>query len=167
MIAGQTQTFIAYFCNYVAFIHAGINGGIVMKDVVTLLGKNNLAKTPCRVEILRMLSEAGSAVSEQEIRQQLRHAYDRTTIYRTLRNFLAQGMIHSVSIEGQDIRYALSKKEGCHNGNVHMHFHCGRCARVYCLKEATFSKPELPLHFTANDYDLVINGVCGTCHQKD
>lgn len=135
-------------------------------DASSLLGMKNLARTPCRVEILRALISAGSALSENEIRQTLKQGYDRTTIYRTLRSFLSQGIIHSVAIEGHDIRYALSKVSDCQSGNVHVHFHCYQCAGVFCINGSNFVKPAIPESFLAKNYDLIINGVCNKCNDR-
>ncbi len=135
-------------------------------DAASLLGKKNLAKTPCRVEILRTLISAGSALSENEIRQTLKQDFDRTTVYRTLRSFLSQGIIHSIVIEGHDIRYAITKASDCRSGNVHVHFHCNLCTGVYCIHGNNFVKPAIPDKFLAENYDLIINGTCSKCNDQ-
>lgn len=135
-----------------------------MTDIITLLGKKNLAKTPCRVEILRTLINSDSAMSEQELRQNMTHDYDRTTVYRTLRSFLTEGIIHSVAIEGNDVRYAITRNSECNAKDVHVHFHCNQCAGVFCLHPDIFTKPLLPKNFSAKNYDLVINGICNKCN---
>ncbi len=135
-----------------------------MTDIVTMLTKKNLAKTPCRVEILRTLIGSDSAMSEQELRQKMTHDYDRTTVYRTLRNFLSLGIIHSVALEGNDIRYAITKSSECYADDVHVHFHCSQCTGVFCLHADLFTKPELPEHFSAKNYDLIIDGICEKCN---
>ena len=134
-----------------------------MTDIITLLGNKNLAKTPCRVEILRALINSDSAMSEQELRQKMTHDYDRTTVYRTLRSFLSEGIIHSVAIEGNDVRYAITRSSECNATDVHVHFHCNQCTGVFCLNADIFSKPVLPENFTAKNYDLIINGICEKC----
>jgi Fur family transcriptional regulator, ferric uptake regulator len=135
-----------------------------MKEIASMLVKKNLAKTPCRVEILRTLISSDTAMSEQELRQKMTHDYDRTTVYRTLRNFLSLGIIHSVAIEGNDVRYAITKSSECNTDDIHIHFHCNRCTGVYCLHADLFTKPVLPEKFSAKNYDLIINGVCEKCN---
>ena len=135
-----------------------------MKEIATLLVKKNLARTPCRVEILRTLISSDTALSEQELRQKMMHDYDRTTVYRTLRNFLALGIIHSVAIEGNDVRYAITRKSECYSEDVHVHFHCNKCTGVFCLEADIFTKPVLPEKFSAKNFDLIIDGVCDKCN---
>lgn len=135
-----------------------------MTDIITLLGSKNLAKTPCRIEILRTLINSDSAMSEQELRQKMTNDYDRTTVYRTLRSFLSEGIIHSVALEGNDVRYAITKISECHAKDVHVHFHCDQCTGVFCLHAGIFAKPTLPEKFIAKNYDLIINGICEKCN---
>jgi Fur family transcriptional regulator, ferric uptake regulator len=138
-----------------------------MQEVASLLVKKNLAKTPCRIDILRVLINSDSALSEQEIRQKMTSGYDRTTVYRTIRNFLSLGIIHGVALEGHDVRYAITRSSACKQENVHVHFHCNCCEGLYCLHAGQFQRPEVPERFIAENYDLVINGVCRKCNTRD
>lgn len=134
------------------------------EDVYALLGTKNLSRTPCRVDILRTLMESGSALSETEIRNKLSHSFDRTTIYRTLRSFLVQDVIHSISLEGGEVRYAISQPKQKSSGTFHVHFFCDGCNNVYCLPNPEFNPPVLPAGFSASGYDLIINGKCKVCN---
>jgi Fur family transcriptional regulator, ferric uptake regulator len=135
-----------------------------MKDqAFSLLGDKNLSRTPCRVGVIRTLLESGSALSETEIRNKLAYNFDRTTIYRTIRSFLEQGVIHSIALEGGEIRYAITHNREEISPNFHAHFFCDGCNNVYCLPKPGFSPPVLPEGFVAGGYDLVINGQCSKC----
>jgi Fur family transcriptional regulator, ferric uptake regulator len=133
------------------------------EEVNALLGNKNMSRTPCRVEILKTLLESGSALSESEIRNKLSYTFDRTTIYRTLRSFLEQDVIHSISLEGGDVRYAITRVRESHTGNYHSHFYCDECNNVYCLSRPEFHPPDLPEGFVASGYDLIVNGRCAKC----
>ena len=61
---------------------------IPMKEIYALLEGNRLSRTPCRIEILKALRQADSALSEPEIREKIGEHFDRTTVYRTLRSIL-------------------------------------------------------------------------------
>ncbi len=125
-----------------------------------------MAKTPCRVDVLRILSSEGSALSEVEIRQRLSFEYDRATLFRTLRSFVQAGIIHSITVEGKDVRYALSVGEETRMRQFHAHFYCRNCHKVYCLCDISFREPVLPLGFKIDNYDLIINGECNNCSSK-
>ena len=136
---------------------------MLQEEVSVLLGQKKLSITPCRVEVLRVMLETGSALSEQEIRSQLKGNFDRTTVYRTLRSFLDQEVIHSIALEGGLVRYAITHSKDKHAELFHSHFYCEYCSKVYCLVKPEFDPPVLPEGFKANGYDLLINGTCKNC----
>lgn len=136
----------------------------MIEEAYALLGDKNLSKTPCRVEILKTLLASGSALSESEIRNHLSSNFDRTTIYRTLRSFLDQDVIHSISLDGGEVRYAITRKKEHHAEHFHAHFYCDECNNVYCLSKPEFTPPKLPDGFSATSYDLLINGRCNRCN---
>jgi Fur family transcriptional regulator, ferric uptake regulator len=133
-----------------------------MKNTYLFLENKNLAKTPCRIEILKVLEQKGVALSEHEIKQHLSYDYDRATIFRTLKTFLQKGIIHSITVEGKDVRYAISAPAHSER-KLHAHFHCTVCRDVQCLKNISMDEPVLPEGFYAKDFDLVINGFCRNC----
>lgn len=136
-----------------------------MNDIYSLLEENNLSRTPCRVEVLKTLLQSGSALSESEIRDKLGYNYDRTTVYRTLRNFLSQNVIHSISLEGGEVRYALTPShDKPHSSSHHVHFYCSNCTGVYCISHEVFETPGLPDGFDALSYDLLVHGKCKNCN---
>jgi Fur family ferric uptake transcriptional regulator len=134
-----------------------------MKDIYALLEENNLSRTPCRVEILKTLSRADSALSESEIRDQLAYNYDRTTVYRTLRNFLSQNVIHSIALEGGEVRYAMTPSKDKPHNSHHVHFYCNNCNGVFCISHKPFETPELPNDFQPESFDLLVHGKCKNC----
>ncbi len=136
---------------------------MLQEEVSILLGQKNMSKTPCRVEVLRVLLESGSALSEPDIRSRLNGGFDRTTVYRTLRSFLDQDVIHSISLEGGTVMYAITHQKEKHAELFHSHFFCDDCSKVYCLTKPEFEPPVLPEGFKANGYDLLINGTCNNC----
>lgn len=149
---------MCYICNKVAKTPV-----LFMNDIYALLEENNLSRTPCRVEILKTLSQADSALSESEIRDQLAYNYDRTTVYRTLRNFLSQNVIHSISLEGGEVRYAMTPKKDKPHNSHHVHFYCNDCNGVFCISHNLFETPDLPKGFQPESFDLLVHGKCKNC----
>lgn len=134
-----------------------------MEIAETLLQQYSLNKTPCRVDILRALGNAETALSESEIRQLLAFDYDRATVFRTLRTFLETGLIHSIPVDSGDVRYAITYEKEKQKRNFHAHFHCTACEKVVCLKDLQFSAPKLSDDFVPDFYNLVIDGYCKHC----
>ncbi|TVQ09780.1 MAG: transcriptional repressor [Bacteroidetes bacterium] len=136
----------------------------MQEEAFVLLGNKNLSRTPCRVEMLKVLLDSGSALSDAEIRSKLPQHFDRTTIYRTLRSFLEQDVIHSIALEGGDVRYAVTRHKDQNSRQFHAHFFCDSCSGVYCLSRASFVPPEMPDGFVASGYDVLVNGKCRNCN---
>ncbi len=134
-----------------------------MEKTRTLLNAHQMAKTPCRVEMLETLMGSESALTEFEIRQKMAYDYDRATVFRNLRAFLKEGLIHAVALEGGELRYQISET----TSSSHVHFHCKSCSSVYCLKDEGLRDIQLPVGFIADDYDLVIKGYCKSCEQEE
>lgn len=134
-----------------------------MKDINQLLDSKNLSRTPCRVEILKILLNAPTALSESEIRDKLAYNFDRTTVYRTLRNFASHGVIHSIMVEGRDTHYAISEKHNSDSSAYQVHFSCNNCEGVYCLSHRAFATPTIPDKYISKSFDLMIRGICEKC----
>lgn len=136
-----------------------------MVQIRNILYEFNLAKTPCRTEILRILDGASLALSEDEIRQQFSVEFDRATVFRTLRTFLEMNIIHRVMVTPTDIKYALTKDQ-ISKGNAirnHAHFHCQQCDQVVCLGSLPVDQSSIPQGFDVKAFDIVVNGTCDRC----
>lgn len=136
---------------------------IFLKEIQAILEENKLSRTPCRIEILKALKQAGSALSEQEIREKIGEHFDRTTVYRSLRSFLKQEVIHSIALDGGEIRYALSPQKEVASSSHHVHFFCNDCSGVFCISHQVFETPGLPEGFLASSFDLLVHGRCKNC----
>lgn len=135
----------------------------VMNKVDELLQTHHLNKTPCRVDVLRALASSPSALSEKELKAKLTFDHDRSTLFRTIRKFLQTGIIHSVTIDGQDVRYAINLEPADESTHYHAHFYCGQCNSVVCLEDVSLQQPNIPKGFKAEEFNLVINGRCPDC----
>ncbi len=135
------------------------------KSIKELLRVHKLNKTPCRADMLGVLIETDRALSEQEIKEQLAYDYDRVTVFRTLRTFIDAGLVHHVTVNMHEVKYALSKRDSRQNGdNAHAHFHCETCGQVVCLGSFSPDEAVIPEHFSVKDYELIINGLCAKCN---
>lgn len=134
-----------------------------MKEIYDLLDEKNLSRTRCRIEILKAMRQASSALSEPEIRQKIGVHFDRTTVYRSLRSFLKQDVIHSIALDGGELRFALTPQKDVAHSSHHVHFFCSECNGVFCISHHSFGTPELPDGFEAKSFDLLIQGKCSNC----
>jgi len=90
---------------------------------------------------------------------------DRSTLYRTLKTFEENGIVHQID-DGTGIsKYALCEL-GCNceiDQDLHLHFHCSNCDETVCLTERKIPHINLPNSYHAEDVNLVIKGICEKC----
>lgn len=139
-----------------------------MADSEITLSDFNLRPTACRNEVLNILKSVGFALSQGDIEQKISSNFDRVTIYRTLKSFLSQGLIHKVLDDLGGVKYALCK-EMCHQGEQahqhdHVHFKCNQCGQTICLEQVNIPKIQLPARFSKLESNLLIQGICDQCH---
>jgi Fur family ferric uptake transcriptional regulator len=124
----------------------------------------NIKITANRLLILDVFLRNNFALSLMDIEKLLPWS-DRATIFRTLKTFEKNALIHAIDEAGKSTKYALcstSCKVSHHS--VHPHFHCKKCGRILCLTAQDVPIPELPNNFVSYSYSLIINGLCSSCN---
>ncbi len=127
-----------------------------------MLEKKQIRKTPFRLEVLRLFELSKNAISLKEIERNLT-SFDRITLYRTLKLFVENGIIHEV-LHSSGKKYAFCKEqcdEHQHQHN-HLHFHCSSCKESFCL-EAHVKDLKIP-GYVINQTDLSVHGICKNCN---
>jgi Fur family ferric uptake transcriptional regulator len=124
-----------------------------------------LRSTISRSAILELFIHNDHALSYSDIEKEVAAAFDRVTVYRTLKTFLDKGVVHKVLDDGGSLKYALcndhcSTLEHHHD---HVHFKCTKCGQTNCLEEVEVPTIKLPKGFKANEVNLLIQGLCNKC----
>ena len=128
-----------------------------------LLQQKNIKPTAMRQLVLDILRNNSQAVSLLEIEQQLDHV-DRSTIFRTLKTFQKNCIIHKIDDGTGATKFALcSKGCSCNLGDLHAHFYCNKCGQTSCLKDQLIKRPALPDGFIFESANYVIKGICPNC----
>ncbi len=132
-----------------------------------VLGNYELKTTACRSEVLSIFFKSKEALTQSNIEKRVGSAHDRVTIYRTLKSFLEKGLIHKVLDDGSGVKYALCSEcaKDFHN-HEHVHFKCESCNQTLCLDTVGIPKIDLPVGYTINEKNLLIQGVCKNCSSK-
>ena len=117
-----------------------------------------------RNAILGVISESGRPLSTQEILlagQIAVPSLSIATVYRTLKDLAAEGLILPVKLPGEADRYEMTKL------GDHYHFKCSSCSRVFDI-HAQIKKTYLPAprNFEIEKYDLILYGRCSECVSK-
>ncbi|SDL87234.1 Fur family transcriptional regulator, ferric uptake regulator [Daejeonella rubra] len=129
----------------------------------TKLISKGVKPTAMRLLVMDVLSNQEAAISLGQLEQSFEKV-DRITLYRTLKTFENKNVIHSIDDGSGAIKYALCV-EGCecHPEDLHVHFHCTKCKRTYCLPEIIIPAISLPKKFVSKQINMVIKGLCGKC----
>lgn len=128
------------------------------------LKSHEIKPTAMRLLVLEYLLERDAAVSLTDIYEAFEKS-DRTTLYRTLKVFEENGMVHSID-DGTGVpKYALCE-DGCKceiERDLHLHFHCRVCGQTKCLTSYKIPNIELPERYQPEEANLVVKGVCDVC----
>ena len=127
------------------------------------LTDKNIKPTAMRELVLQVLSEQKTATSLPELERKFEKA-DKATLYRTLKTFEENKLIHSIDDGTGSVKYALCQDAcECHPEDLHVHFLCTRCKKTYCLNDITVPTINLPKKFSLESVNMVVKGACSNC----
>ena len=135
------------------------------EEILQRLEESDLRKTAIRKEVLQLfLEQRGRALSSKEIEQSLDKP-DRITLYRTLKAFEQNGVIHQAVDGSGTAKYALCE-DNCSvhdHHDEHAHFHCLNCGKTICLEGKVDSQIKVPEGYKVRQAHLVLEGECRDC----
>src|SRR5690606_37572437 len=136
------------------------------KDTENRLTEKNTKPTSMRILVYDFLVAQKTALSLSEIEEQLAYA-DRITIYRTLKTFEENGIVHSIQ-ENHTTRYKLCEDdcdEKTHR-DWHLHFYCRICKQTTC-KEDIVIPQHLQTNFRIDEIRFFAKGICENCLEDE
>jgi Fur family ferric uptake transcriptional regulator len=133
-----------------------------MNNISKILRENDLIRTSCREEIIKVIMKSPTPLSEEEIKTKVSGKFDRTTFYRTFKTLNSKSVIHKIVIDNSIIKYALSDK--VRHQKQHAHFYCQICSKVFCLPEVKWEYTGLPENYRTEQTELLIKGICTNCN---
>ena len=129
------------------------------------LKQRNIKPTAMRMLVYDVLDKQKKAVSLVEIERELGDV-DRSTVFRTLKTFQDNLLIHSVDDGSGAVKYALCDDDcTCAIDDQHIHFLCTVCGQTYCLKDLPIPHLNLPEGFTFESANFVVKGICAECRR--
>lgn len=136
---------------------------IAMKSIESKLINKHIKPTAMRELVLKLLSEQKNAVSLANIENMFDKA-DKVTLYRTLKTFEENKLIHSIDDGTGSVKYALCRETcECNPDDLHVHFLCTKCQLTYCLNDIAIPTITLPANFKLSTINMVVKGVCANC----
>lgn len=130
-----------------------------------LLESKQLKKTIPRLKVLETISATEFASSQPFLEKTIGKVIDRVTLYRILKSFENNGIIHKIIDDSGTANYAMCKT-GCdktqHNHN-HIHFICTICNKVYCLPNKPITEYNFSDEFEIESIEVLTRGKCKNC----
>lgn len=134
-----------------------------MNNIESKLKGRHIKPTAMRELVLKVLNEQKAAISLSELEHKFDKA-DKVTLYRTLKTFEENKLIHSIDDGTGSVKYALcSETCECNPDDLHIHFLCTKCKQTYCLSDIPVPKVNLPTSFSLETINMVIKGRCAGC----
>lgn len=145
-----------------------------MRDkVIELLQKADIRPTSNRILVLKAILLSESPMSLGQLEEQLQ-TLEKSSVLRVLSLLLERGVIHTLE-DGRGItRYELCCGSHCHDGSsarhdsddLHAHFYCQHCRRVFCFHSIEAPIPTLPPGYKTLSVNFMIKGICPDCTDK-
>ena len=137
---------------------------VAMKNEIdNKLRSKNIKPTAMRQLVLKVFTEQKVATSLSELEQKLEKA-DKVTLYRILKTFEENKLVHSIDDGTGSVKYALCQDTcECRPEDLHVHFLCNKCLKTYCLNDIPVPEIILPIEFSLESVNMVVKGVCSNC----
>ncbi len=127
-----------------------------------LLKEHQIRPTAMRLLVYKLLSEQNVAMALTDIESAFDQS-ERTTLYRTIKTFEKNGLVHQIDDGTGVAKYALGEENQGAERDLHLHFHCTSCNDTMCLTDRKIPHISLPEGFIAEDMNLVLKGLCDKC----
>lgn len=129
-----------------------------------LLKSKKISETPFRKEVLAIFSKHTNAIPLSVVEKELKD-YNRITLYRTIKIFIEKGIIHEITLSGNETNYAICQEE-CDtftHSHQHIHFKCKQCEIIFCVEIDRFPTLKLP-KYKIEALEIQATGLCRDCN---
>jgi Fur family ferric uptake transcriptional regulator len=135
-----------------------------MSESERILDQKGLRITPMRLLVLERLLVQETPSGLNALQTALPRA-DRTTIYRTLKTFSENGIVHPIENGNTEVKYALCRAfcTASEHLDKHPHFHCQTCQRIICLEALDVPALDYPNGYLVQEVSMTVKGICAQC----
>lgn len=134
------------------------------EEIENILLSKKISPTPMRVMVLEYFLQQTAAISLNDLENEFSYS-DRTTLYRTVKTFEENGLVHDIKDSNEPTKYAMCETD-CKNGihyDRHIHFYCTECKLLVCLPKENLPQINLPEGFELQEVSFVARGICNIC----
>ena len=128
-----------------------------------ILEKAGIKPTANRLLVLRAIQASDMPLSLVEIETVL-ETLDSSSISRVLSLLLEKDVV-PVFEDGRGIaKYELCHGEShCTIDDMHAHFYCEECERVFCFEDISAPHISIPAGFNVRSINYMLKGLCPSC----
>lgn len=133
---------------------------------VKLLQQHGIKPTSNRILVVKALAVEDNPSSLTELEEKL-VSVDKSGIFRALVLFRDHHLVHTIEDGEGGIRYELCLSDNEDNDDdMHVHFYCEKCHKIFCLYDTPIPHVELPQGFSRESANYVVKGICAECSRK-
>jgi len=135
--------------------------------IINTLERKNVKPTPMRMLVLEQFFKKPQAHALSTLENELFRS-DRITIYRTLKTFVKQGILHTVEDGSGVTKYALCPDKCARELHLdgHPHFSCLKCGDTFCLEKINFIVPDINMGLEVREVHISLKGLCASCKSE-
>ena len=135
-----------------------------LENITNKLKNNNIRLSHQRLKVLEYLDRHRIHPTVEHIYHALNDeipSLSKTTIYNTLNTLIEAGLVRSITIEDNEVRYDIRT-------DAHGHFKCKTCGNIYDF-EVNIDLLEIKDldGFSIYTRDVYFSGVCPKCIEKE
>lgn len=136
------------------------------QDSEALLKKAGIKPTPNRLLVLKKLLESEGPQSLIELETSL-ETLERSSVSRVLNLLLENDVVHAFE-DGRGVsKYEICHGEShCSPDDMHAHFYCEKCNKVYCFEDISTPKINIPAEFKIRSVNFMLKGLCPKCGKE-
>lgn len=138
-----------------------------MNETEEILERAGIKPTSNRILVLREILRSHRPLSLMDL-DEILDTLDKSSISRVLSLLLEHGAIHAVEDGRGIVRYETCHGDHSHesDNDMHAHFYCERCRKVYCFEDIPAPSVKLPAGFSSHSVNYMIKGICPGCRKK-
>jgi len=135
-------------------------------EIEHILISHGIRPTANRIVVVQAMSSHDGSFTLAELEEKI-GTIDKSGIFRTLTLFKENHLVHVLDGAGEGVRYELCKSHSDeHDDDTHVHFHCERCCKTYCLPALAIPPVDLPDGYDMHTVNYMIKGICPACRHK-
>ncbi len=141
-----------------------LNNDMDETTCVKLLEQHGIKPTANRIVVAKALAANEHPASLSELSERI-VTIDKSGIFRALVIFREHHLVHQLEDGDGGVKYelCLSHGDSDDDDDMHVHFYCVRCHRIFCFHDTPIPSVDMPSGYVTHTVNYMIKGVCPQC----